>query len=203
MSTAPDTRPPKNTSGKTNAQNVRPNQRKAYRKATRIEIEQRIEWLADFIAERPLVSRTEIHRVMRERYNVLYLNTDLIYVKRAREQLSKRVNMTKQEAKELGVNLLVRLAKSGKDQIKLAAEKRIGEIYGYNAPTHLRVGDPSGKPMAPMVVAPTVQFIMPANNRDRVVNSNGDSHLKTLTDSQLQPKESNGNGHQPDEDSTS
>lgn len=181
--TAGNGKPPKNTTGKT-VNGVRNGQRKPFKKATRVEVEQRVEWLAEYLADKPLASRTEIHRVMRERYDINWWVTDLIYLNRAREILSKRANMTKQEAKELGVNLLIKLAKSGRDQIKVAAEKRLGEIYGYNAPTHVRVGDPNGKPMAPTVIAPTVQFIFPQNSRrdaQAVISTNGNGH--------------NGNGH--------
>jgi len=121
---------------------------------------------------------------MRERYNVLYLTAEMIYIKRARELLSKRANMTKQEARELGVNLLAKLAKSGRDQIKIAAEKRLAEIYGYNAPTHVRVGDPMGQPLKPSIIAPTINFVFPVNER-----------VKNITPAAATNGSSNGNGH--------
>ena len=180
MSTTPDTRPPKNTSGKTNEQNVRPNQRKPFRKATNKQVSERISTLTVEILTNPTAKFGDLERFCKSRFNISYRQA-AEYITRARETIAKQSQMTKSEAKELGIGVLVaRLRNETTTQGTVAIEKRISEIFGYNAPTHLRVGDPNGKPMAPMVVAPTVQFIMPANNRDRVVNQNGNH---------------NGNGH--------
>ena len=178
----PDTRPPKNTSGKTNAQNVRPNQRKPFTKATNRQVSERISTLTVEILTNPTAKFGDLERFCKSRFNISYRQA-AEYITRAKETIARQSQMTKSEAKELGIGVLVdRLRKETTTQGTVAIEKRISEIFGYNAPTQHRIGDPSGRPLAPAVIAPSVHVHIVSNGRDlpKLLNGNGTS---------------NGNGH--------
>lgn len=156
-------RPPKNNTGKT-VGGVRPGQRTPFRKATQKEVSDRVGALSVELLTNPTAKHGELKEFCKSRFKVSYRQAEE-YIARAKEHIVAQSQMTRAEARSLGVGVLVETIRTEKGSVKIAAEKRLGEIFGYNAPTHLRVGDPHGKPMAPAVIAPTINFMFPANTR--------------------------------------
>ncbi len=126
---------------------IRPGTRKPFRKATRIEVEERVELIAAYMRVNPLCTKWDIHRKFVKKFNIHYAHLDQVYVPRAREILVKQAKITKDQAKEVGVNLILTLLSHHEPKVRLAAEKRLAEIYGYNAPTRIESSGPDGGPI--------------------------------------------------------
>lgn len=147
---------------------IRPGQRKPFRKATARQIQERIEFVADLIVKEK--TRCEIHRAVKRRYNVEYLNCDLIYVKRAREWLRERCNITAAQAKSKGLNVLVDVLRTGNNSERLKAERRLAEVFGYDAPRRMEVTGKDGEPLLkerPFRNVPTEELIRLAEAESR------------------------------------
>jgi len=149
---------------------IRRGQRTLFRKATNAQVQERTEWLALKIAIQPTLKDGEICRMMRDRYGIKYRQT-AEYVARAKRLLHDRSNLTKEQAKQVGVNALLDQIQNEKGSARTAALRLWTDIFGFAAPTRLNVGDPNNKPLAPAVVAPVVQFIIPDNRRGEVTTN--------------------------------
>lgn len=160
-------KPPKNETGKTIVTpegKVRPKQRKPYRKASVEEQERRIEALALEMVRNPLMTKHEMHHFMRKNFNVEWGVTDSIYIVRAKKFLTDRSNMTKTQAKSIGVNALLRALHKATGSQVAAIERRLGEIYGYDMPKQFRVTTPPGEPLEvkderPLKTVPTSRLV--------------------------------------------
>ncbi len=115
---------------------IRPNNRKPFRKCTEAERDERANWLADVLTRAPALSRFQIHKIMCPKYDLDWSTVDRIYIPYARRLLKERANLSAPQAKNLGVNLLMEIIRSGSPRERLLAEHRLSEIYGYNAPRH-------------------------------------------------------------------
>ena len=133
MSTTLDTRPPKNTSGKTNAQNVRPNQRKPFRKATNKEVQDRTEWVALKIALSPQIKEGALKALIKERFNLKYQRA-LQYITRAKELLQERANISRETAKHVAVNALLDQIQNEGGSSRTAAIRLWTDVFGLQAP---------------------------------------------------------------------
>src|SRR5579872_7184042 len=125
---------------------IRRGQKKPFRKAPAAEIELRIEWLAKEMVLNPALTRYGIHEKMCPRYNLDWRTVDVIYINRARKLLKDRARMTTEEARRIGVNLLIDIICNGTPREKLAAEHRLAEVFGYNQPRQSVVSGPAGGP---------------------------------------------------------
>lgn len=162
---------PKNN-GRQKGTIVRPGQRKPFRKATARQIQERIEFVADLIVKEK--TRCEIHRAVRRKYDIEYLNCDLIYVKRAREWLRDRCAITAAQAKSKGLNVLVDVLRTGNNSERLKAERRLAEVFGYDAPRRMEVTGKDGEPLLaerPFKNVPTEELIRLAEQESRAVEA--------------------------------
>jgi hypothetical protein len=140
---------------------VRPGQRTPYRKATAEEVQERIEFTADLILkEKP---RCEIHRILKRKWGH-WTTIDSMYVLRARKWLM-----------ELDV------LRTGNNSERLKAERRLAEVFGYDAPRKMEVTGRDGEPLVnerPFKSVPTEELIRLAHEESRGVigahEGNGD-----------------------------
>ena len=160
---------------------IRPGQRKPFKKCTQQQVEERIEFTATLVARQ--FKKHEIFKALKQRYNLEYRQS-AEYITRAKAFLTKQATMSKPEAKELAINVLLDNMKNGKPSERTGAVRVFAEITGINEPNNLRVGDPNGKPLAPAVIAPVVNFIMPDNGRAKnnfSSNGSNNGHAETAT----------------------
>jgi hypothetical protein len=157
-------KPPKNMTGKT-VDGIRPGQCRPYRKATNVEIQERVEWLALTVAIQPTLKDGELKAMAKEKFN-LHWTTALIYIHRAKKLLADRANITKEQAKKIGVNALLDTILNGNASERNAALRLWFDMFGLDAAKQFRLGDPDGKPIAPAVIAPQVHLIIPSNGRE-------------------------------------
>ena len=147
---------------------IRKGTRKPYRKATNLQIEERVEELAAYYRRHPLASRFQLHKqfVGPGKWDVHWAHFDQVYIFRARKLNRKLAEIPRAEAKAVGNAVIADLLDHDDPKVRVAAEKAYRDIHGYGAPTHVRVGNPDGSPQAPAVVAPTVIFQLPDNHRN-------------------------------------
>lgn len=131
-----------------------------YHKATDAVRAQRVEWLARQLILNPSLKPGEVKALAKEKFGVKW-SMALIYINRAKDLLARRASMTRDQAKEIGVNFLLDQLENGENGHRLSAERRLSEVFGYDAPRVTRIGDPEGKPLSPAVIAPTVVFALP------------------------------------------
>lgn len=151
-----------------------------HRKATNAEIEQRIETVARLIGDKQL-TKTEIHTFCKDNFKVHWRTADR-YMTLARKFLLKRAGKTIDEVRAEAVIFHegILRSKASTTKEKQDSRRELNEIFGIYPAKNFRIGDPQGKPLAPTVVAPTVNFIIPTNGRDKSspVNTgrSGDGH---------------------------
>lgn len=143
---------------------IRKGQKHPYKKATNAQLSERIEWIALHLLCNPAATEGELKAIIKQRYNIQW-NMALIYITRAKELIKKRSEMTRADAKQISVNALLDTIQHGNNSERNSAIRLIADIYGFEAPKQHRIGDPTGKPLAPAIVAPTVQFVIPSNGR--------------------------------------
>jgi hypothetical protein len=90
-------------------------------------------------------NRYEIHKKCCPQYDRDWHQID-IYISRAKELLREQSKMTPEDAKALGVGVLFRALRKGGNQ-SLAAERRLGEIFGYDAPRRAELTGVNGGPL--------------------------------------------------------
>ena len=158
MSDAP-TKPRKKTTGRT-VNGVRPGQGRPFCKATNAEVQRRTEWLALKLAIQPTLKEGEIRAMMRAEYGLQWQQS-LEYITRAKALLQDRANISLEQAKRIGVNALLDMIQNETGAQRTAAIRLWIDVFGFDAPKQMRVGDPDDKPITPPVVAPTVIFALP------------------------------------------
>jgi hypothetical protein len=128
-------------------------------KATNEQIEQRTELVVKFLLGNPAATDFEIHKKFKKKFG-LHWTTINQYAIRARKVIRRHAKMSLDEAKGLGVSVLIdTIKKPNSPAIRLKAENALRSIYGYAAPIQTRIGNPDGSPLpATVVVAPTVIF---------------------------------------------
>ena len=184
-----DTRPPKNTSGKT-VDGVPNNRRKAYAKGDFDTMLQRTEEMVKLLSQ--CKTEGEIKREFKKRatdakddserqiYDI-HFNSFNNYLVRARKLMLARQNRSKADVRADAVSFYegILADKNSSTKEKMDARIRLDEVFGIDAPKTLnnRVTDGQGAPLKPMVVAPIVQFVIPSNQREKVVNN---GHAKEI-----------------------
>jgi hypothetical protein len=167
-----------NTNGKPVGTTVRPGQRKPYRKATLEEQARRVEYVAHLLVKEK--TRCEIHRLVKHKFDIEYLQCDLTYVKRAKEWLKARCSITAAQAKMKGLNVLVDILRKGSNGDRLRAERRLAEIFGYDAPRKMEVTGKDGEPMV-LANAP-VRILWPHETSTAEVGGNGRGESTQIED---------------------
>lgn len=140
-------KPPKNLTGETietPAGKIRPHQRTPYRKASAEEVEQRVELCAQLICQQATMG--QIKKVFREKFNLNY-RAVYIYIARARKYLAVQAGRSKDDMRREGVGLLQSIIRTGTTKEKLAAEKRLAEIFGYDSPHRSEISGPDSAPI--------------------------------------------------------
>lgn len=141
-------KPPKNLTGKTIVTpqgKIRKGQRKPYHKATLEEVEDRIDYCLKLIIRG--CTKAEIHRQMRDKFNVDWQVVDSIYIVRAEKLRRERAAMSTGEARDFVVTNLLDVAKIGKDSARISACAELSQIFGCYAPRKSEFSGPGGKPI--------------------------------------------------------
>ncbi len=162
----PKSKPPLNTTGKavvtSDGSKIRNGQRRPYRRST-LEQKQRItEFVADLLVH--CARTSEIHDAVRREFDRHWVTANA-YIVRAKQYLQQQAAMSADEAKSKGVHVLLRVMQEGKPSERVAAERRLSEIYGYNAPSRSELSGPGGAPLN-AVVAPQVSVVIVDNGRE-------------------------------------
>lgn len=142
-------KPPKNLTGKTIVTpqgKVRNGNRKPFKKANLQEQAEIIDFVAKLLVRQ--ASKYEIHKAVEAKFNKSWKQTDAIYLGRARAQIRKATSITKDQAREIGLGVLLDVVKTEKGNVRVNAERRLSEIFGYNAPTRTELTGADGGPIA-------------------------------------------------------
>ena len=159
---------------------VKPKQRKKYVKPTQREKEARVAEAAMLTAHG--ATRIQCHRIMCPKYDVHWATVDR-YLLYARQLSLERAKKTKPDAIAEAIAFYDAIILDPKSTRKEQsdARERLDKIFGVYAPTSVRVGDPNGRPLAPIVNAPRVSVVIVDNGREikQVVSSNGNNENGT------------------------
>ena len=104
--------------------------------------------------------------------------------------------MTKTEAMEIGLSVILGVIKTGKPTERIRAEERLASIMGYDAPRRTELSGPGGMPIQSMDVTLNVAAI-----KERVAAAvEGEERLKQMAERGLVsfpsiPGGNGGNGH--------
>lgn len=119
---------------------------------------------------------------------------------RAREQLHNQASLTKSEAMEIGLSVILGVIKTGKPGERIRAEERLASIMGYDAPKRSEYSGPGGLP----IQTAQVHIDMAAVQRRVAEAVEGEERMRMLEERGLvivPPIEEggNGNGHNGDD----
>ena len=155
--------------------------RKKYVKPTQREKEARVAEAAMLTAHG--ATRIQCHRIMCPKYDVHWATVDR-YLLYARQLSLERAKKTKPDAIAEAISFYDKIILDPKSTRKeqFDARERLDKIFGVYAANSIRIGDPNGKPLAPAVVAPIVNFNFPGNQRNGALhNGNGTADNKLRT----------------------
>ena len=158
---------------------------KPFKKATNAQVEIMTEHVAELMVNQ--MSKFDIHRAMEKRFKLGWRQVDR-YMTRAKTLLVKRASITRDQAREGGVNLLLDLIRTGDSNVKLKAERRLGEIFGYNAPAEHRITTPVGMPLQTEDLTPAPKI--PKAKLNEILNA-----LMRIPEKATMGGNGNGNGH--------
>lgn len=113
---------------------VRTGQKKPFKKCTQQQVEERIEFTAGQLVRQ--VPKWKLAKELKKRYNLEFRQV-ADYIARSKKFLQKQASLTPQDAKEIGVNVLLDVFREGKPNERVQAEKCFREIFGYSAPTKI------------------------------------------------------------------
>jgi uncharacterized protein (DUF1778 family) len=142
-------KPPKNLTGKTIVTpegKIRPGQRKVLKKATREEMEDRIDFCLKLLVRG--CTTAEIHKNMAEKFNLHWRTIDEIYVVRAKKLRQERANISTGELRDFVITNLLDVAKVGKDAQRISACAELIDIGGFRAPRRTELTGAEGGPIA-------------------------------------------------------
>lgn len=130
---------------------IRKGNRRPYKRAPYSEINLRIAAIALLV--RKGLTNFQIHDLACPKYDISWQQCD-VYIRKSKEYLKERAGISVEQAKNKGLDMLLDRMEKGNDGIKLAAERRVSEIMGYNAPTKIAPTTPDGtEPYQPLVIA--------------------------------------------------
>lgn len=125
---------------------TRRGQSKPYRKPTAQVLAERIDAVANMMAR--LCTRSQIHKYAVQQGWEIHWNSVDRYMVRARKLLAERSQMTKEQARGICLNVLLGVINTGSPRERIAAEARLAEIFGINAPARSEISGPEGAPIA-------------------------------------------------------
>ena len=125
---------------------TRRGQSKPYRKPTAQVLAERIDAVANMMAR--LCTRSQIHKYAVQQGWGIHWNSVDRYMVRARKLLAERSQMTKEQARGICLNVLLGVINTGSPRERIAAEARLAEIFGINAPARSEISGPEGAPIA-------------------------------------------------------
>lgn len=120
----------------------RHNKERPYVKATQRQQAEIIEFVATLIVLQK--TKHEIHREVDKRFRKTWSTTDQLYIPRAHKLLRERAAMSRDDARSLGVGVLLDVVRTGTNRERLGAVDQLAKIYGINAPTRTEVSGPGG-----------------------------------------------------------
>ena len=125
------------------------------KKSTNKELEERIQDVADYLLRFPLASCFDLHKEFCPKFGIEWRQCDR-YEARARALNKRRLNFNRDEMAEIGKAILLDCLKSPLPKVRIAAEARLAEIVGYNAPRQTELGGLQDKPLqfVPLSVDP-------------------------------------------------
>lgn len=124
---------------------IRPGQKKPYRKCTKEEFDDRVEFVAGLFSENPLIHRGEINKLVKKNFDIEFRQS-AVYITCAKKLLRQRAEMPKEDAKTIVVNALLSVLGTGKNVVQAAGT--LCEIYGLFAPRRAELSGPEGGPIA-------------------------------------------------------
>lgn len=150
---------------KSNPPVIRKGQKTPYVKTTDLQIEERVEFVARLLVKQ--FTKTEIHKKVCQKFKVCWRTCDR-YLASAKIWLQKQAQMTSEEAKSTGINVLLGVFREGKPNERVSAERCWREIFGYSAPTKIVDTARPGEVVTitnPMPVQPQVHLFLPEGRR--------------------------------------
>jgi hypothetical protein len=115
------------------------------KKATHQEQEEIIDVTMGLVAR--LATKSEIRKFIETKFGKGWRQADR-YAARAKAELRKRNSgLDVEAAKDLGLSTLFDVIRNGNPHNRLMAERRLSEIFGYNAPVDYRITTPPGSPL--------------------------------------------------------
>ena len=151
-------------------------------KTTNRELQEaRVDLIAKYLREHPIASRFDINRKFCKKFNLTWQWVQEL-TSRARKQLEKEARISPEKCRQMGVNTLTKLIDSKSEMIRIKAERSLAAIMGYDMPTQTRIGNPDGSPLPATIIAPIVNFVLPAKKEhpDGSIeiegNGNGNGH---------------------------
>jgi hypothetical protein len=141
VSTTPDKSQPQGN-GK-----IRRGQKKPYRKSSNAVLGERIASVICFLERDAMATDAEIKAFIKEQFNVEWRQA-FVYMQRAREEITKRANMSKDKAREIVVSSLLHKIKHGSDMVSLRALEQLAKIIGLYASAKLELTGAEGGPIA-------------------------------------------------------
>lgn len=113
----------------------RPGQYKPLVKCTAQQMEERVEFVADRLANQWRTG--QIKKAVKLKFDIEFRQC-AEYITRAKKLLQKQSLMTKEDARNIGINVLLGVIRNGNSHEKISAERSLREIFGYSAPIKLQ-----------------------------------------------------------------
>lgn len=121
---------------------------KKYVKPTQKQIEERVNAIKCYIADKPGVSRYELHKRFCKEFNVEWPTIDR-YLDRAREMIQKQSNRSKEEFRANAIIFYEKVIADPKARFteKLRAEMLLTQLVGCDAPSRVELTGREGAPL--------------------------------------------------------
>lgn len=126
---------------------VRTGQHKPYQKGTNEQVEERVEHLGKKLARDPSLTRFDMHKIMLKKFNITWSSTDQTYIPRAKKWVTDRAKLTRDQAKEICINGLIRTIKDHTGSVVVTACRALSSLYGLDAPRQVLLGGNGGEPI--------------------------------------------------------
>ena len=126
---------------------IRKGNRKPYRKATLEDIELRVTELAEWLQAHPFASRFQVYKQFCKKWKLTWKIIDGYYIGRARKRNKELLRFTVEDAREVGLGVVVRMLDHPAPRIRLRAVKAFTEITGCDAPRRMELTGPGGGPI--------------------------------------------------------
>lgn len=133
---------------------IRKGTKTPFRKADAVERDDRIQELAEFIMRHPFASRKKMSDRFCPRWGCSWKTIQWSYVEPARNRVRILASMTKDEAREKALGVVMRLMDHPNTKVRLRAVVAFSRITGIEAPTRTELSGPGGGPIQAQSVRP-------------------------------------------------